>query len=150
MSAMEDGSPIGTFEVGVAIVVPAEEPNRSGNRDDQQGGTLPGYDEAFGRKPPEERAVRRLRSVVVEKGDEAVRVATEAIARQIGLAAQRIAAAIEAQAVAAPGSGELGLESVEVTFGITLSAGVQAMFTTQSESSAQVSITLARRPAVDS
>ena len=46
----------------------------------------------------------------------------------------------------APESGKLGLESVEVSFGITLSAGVQALFTAQAESSAQVSITLVRRP----
>jgi hypothetical protein len=80
------------------------------------------------------------------KGGEAVRVATEAIAGQIGLAAERIAAAVEARAVA-PEPGKLSLDSVEVSFGITLTAGVQAMFTAQAESSAQVTIILARRPA---
>jgi hypothetical protein len=84
------------------------------------------------------------------KGGDAARVATEAIAAQIGLAAQRIAAAIEAQAVAAPQPGKLGLESVEVSFGITLTGGVQALFTAQAESSAHVNIILTRRPGVAS
>jgi len=35
---------------------------------------------------------------------------------------------------------------VQVAFGITLSGGVQAVFTSTVESSAQVTITLARRP----
>jgi hypothetical protein len=93
------------------------------------------------------RQVADLSHAVVVKGGEAVRIATEAIAGQIGLAAVRIAAAIEAQAVASPQPGELGLESVEVSFGITLTAGVQALFTAEAESSAHVNITLTRQPA---
>jgi hypothetical protein len=46
--------------------------------------------------------------------------------------------------VAPPAEGALGLDSVEVSFGITLAAGVQALFTTQAESSAMVTITLSR------
>lgn len=140
MTTLEAGSPVGTFEVGVAIVAADEGAAGPGDRDRQRGGALPGYDEVSGLKLPGRRAA------LVVKGGEAVRVATEAIAGQIGLAAQRIAAGIEAQAVATAQPGKLGLESVEVSFGISLTAGVQALFTTQAESGAQVNITLTRRP----
>ena len=144
MTPMEADGPLGVFEVGVALVVPREGPTGPGGRDSQDGGDLPGYDEASWLSKG-----RHATDRVVEKGGEAVRAATEAVAGQIGLAAQRIATAIEAQAIAAPGPGKLGLESVEVSFGITLAAGVQALFTAQAESSAQVNIVLARRPAAD-
>jgi hypothetical protein len=134
-----DGGP-DSFEVGVAIVASGEQSdNRGGGRDR----AVPGYEEATGRRLP----VRLAADRVVMEGGEAVRAATEAIAGQIGLAAQRIAAAVEAQTVAVPGPGDLSLESVDVSFGITLCAGVQALFTAQADSSAQVTITLARRSA---
>lgn len=136
---------VGPFEVGVAVVATEEPGADSGDRDGQRRGVLPGYDEASGFKIHGRHAVDRPPAIVV-KGGEAVRIATEAIAGQIGLAAERIAAAIEAQAVATPQPGKLGLESVDVSFGITLTAGVQALFTAQGESSAQVTTTLARRP----
>lgn len=37
-----------------------------------------------------------------------------------------------------------GLDSVEVQYGVTLSAGLQTVFTAQAESSVQVTITLTR------
>jgi hypothetical protein len=141
MATSEAGSLLGPFEVGVALVVAPEDtagPSDGGSQDD---GELPGYDEASWPGTGRRAAVR-----VVEKGEEAVRAVTDAIAGQIGLVAQRIATAIEAQSIASPGPGELGLESVDVSFGITVSTGVQALFTAQAESSAQVTITLARRP----
>ena len=149
VTTSEAGSSVGTFEVGVAIVAADEGPAGPADRDDQRDRALPGYDEAFGLKLPGGQTAG-LPPAFVVKGGEAVRVATEAIAGQIGLAAQRIAAAIEAQAVAAPQPGEMGLESVEVSFGITLTGGVQALFTAQAGSSAQVNITLTRRPAAAS
>ncbi|HEY5988073.1 MAG TPA: hypothetical protein VIV12_17125, partial [Streptosporangiaceae bacterium] len=85
-------------------------------------------------------------SALIEKGGEAVRVATEAIAGQIGLTAQRISTAIEAQTNTTSDQAVLELDSIQVSFGITLSAGLQAMFTALMESSAQVTITLSRRP----
>ena len=88
--------------------------------------------------------------VLIVKGEEAVRIATEAIAEQIGVAARRIATSIEAQVLTERELGELTLESVEVSFGITLAAGMQALFTAKAESSAQVNITLARRPTAGS
>lgn len=141
---MDADNYVGSFEVGVAVVATDEAAVGPGGRDGQDGGALPGYDETSGLKLPGRHAADRPPALVV-KGGQAVKVATEAIAGQIGLAAERIAAAIETQALAAPEPGKLGLESVEVSFGITLTAGVQALFTAQAESSAQVSITLARR-----
>jgi hypothetical protein len=82
---------------------------------------------------------------LLAKGDGAVKLATEAIARQIGLAAQRIAETIDAQAISSVSTGTLSLESVKVSFGVTLTAGVEALFTAKSESSAEVTITLTRR-----
>lgn len=131
------------FEVGIAIAADGWRAAMPSDGDDQHSQVLPGYDDASGLKMPGRNAADR----VLVRGTEAARVATEAIAGQIGLAAQRIASAIEAQAGAASEPGELGLESVEVSFGITLTGGVQALFTAQAESSAQVNITLARRPA---
>ena len=136
---------LGSFGVAVAVVPTDGDPAGSGARDDEDADALPGYDEAAGLRLP----IRRASDRVLIKGEEAVRAATEAIAGQIGLAAQRVAAAVEAQAVTAPLPGDLGVESVEVSFGITLTGGVQALFTARAESSAQVSITLARHPAAD-
>lgn len=141
MTTSGTDSPVGMFDVGVAIAAAEKVPVRSSDRDNHSSTSLPGYDEAFGLKQAADRG-----AAVVVKGGEAVRVATEAIAGQIGLAAQRIATAIEAQGLAVPEPGQLGLEAVEVSFGITLTAGVQALFTAQAQSSAQVNITLTRRP----
>jgi hypothetical protein len=102
----------------------------------------PGFDQTAGFRSQG----RQARDFLLEKGDEAVRIATDSIARQIGLAAQRIAVAIDAQASTQTLPDSLCLESVEVSFGVTLSTGVEALFTTMSESSAQVTIVLSRRP----
>jgi hypothetical protein len=67
------------------------------------------------------------------------------MASQIGLTAERIANNISQQVATASASAEMCLESVEISFGITLTAGMQTMFTIQSESSAQVTITLVRK-----
>jgi hypothetical protein len=75
-----------------------------------------------------------------------VQVATEALAAQIATAAQHIATSIEQQPIASPSPGHLGLDSIEVSFGVTLTGGVQWLFTAQAESSAQVTLTLTRQP----
>jgi hypothetical protein len=134
-----------TFDVGVAILplgasVPAPR-TESGQAADS---AIPGYDEVLGRG--------RLHSAekapfLIEKGEEAVRAATEAIAIQIGLATHRMATAIGEQLASPPAVGACDLESVSVCFGVTLAAGIQAMFTAQAESSVQVSITLRPRHA---
>jgi len=134
-------APATAFEVGVAIQQLPLDGDDHGTAD-----RAPGYEEASGGGWGRRWADRG--SVVVEKGEDAVRAAAEAIASQIGIAAQHIARAIERQAPEQPATGLLGLESVEVSFGVTLAAGVQALFTSQATSSATVTITLSRcRPA---
>jgi hypothetical protein len=129
-----------SFEVGVAVVA-IDDGMAQGNHD----GVLTGYEEASGfRVHRRDAAVRQ--GVIVIKGACAVHAATEAIAGQIALTTERIAAAIRASSVAQPLPGGLGLGSVQVSFGITLAAGVQALFTAQAESSVQVSITLIQQP----
>jgi hypothetical protein len=131
------------FDVGVALVplqeiVPAQ-------RDETQRASdsgIPGYDEVIGRgRPhPADRA-----PFLVQRGEAAVRAATEAIAAQIGLAADQIATAIGARLESSAPAGPFGVESVSISFGVTLAAGVQAMFTAQAESSVQVTISLSPR-----
>jgi hypothetical protein len=84
--------------------------------------------------------------VLVQAGAAAVREAADAIAGGIGLVAANLAEAIDARIPPAT-PGALELETVQVSFGITLAGGVQALFTSQVESSAQVTVTLSRRPA---
>lgn len=116
------------FEVAVAIRESESPP-----------APVPGYREASQRRLHE-----RVADLVLT-GDAAVKAATEAIASQIGITAQRIAASIDAQSLAETEPGKLGVDSVEVSFGVTLTGGVQALFTAQAESSAQVTVVLTRR-----
>jgi hypothetical protein len=138
MDTPDERSPAGErFDIGVAIV-----PSEQGSPDGA--GTVPGYTDTLGRGRLNPAAAAPY---LIEKGEEAVRSATEAVAAQIGLAARRIAAAVGEQ-LAQPPAGAAGaydLGSVTVAFGITLSAGVQAMFTAQAQSSVQVTITLTPR-----
>jgi hypothetical protein len=138
-----------SFDVGIAIhpsaAIAAESAVRSqaGGRSGESAG-LAGYDEVIGLI--RQRAGDR-RLTLIEKGEDAVRAGTEAIAGQIGIAAQRIAAVLDQQDWTPATENGLGLESVQVAFGVTLSGGVQAVFTSAVESSAQVTITLTRRRA---
>ena len=134
----EDIARAGSYEVGVAIVPVIE--SVAATPDDGQG-SVPGYDDVLGRRRNLERPAAQI-----ERGDAAVRAATEALAGQIGITAQRIAEAID-QKVAPPSGQSLAIEEVEVTFGISLAAGVQALFTAQASSSAQVTIRLSRQAA---
>ena len=136
----------GEYEVAVAITPMFDERRESPIPRDGTEDVAPGFDPTVGSRSQG----RRARDFLLEKGDEAVRVATESIARQIGLAAQRIVIAIDEQAGTPILSSSLSLESVEVSFGLTLLAGVEALFTAMTESSAQVTIVLSRRPPDDS
>lgn len=145
-SSVAGSSGLESYEVGVAVL-----PLRggAGARDndrrvtDPGAGGIPGYDDIIGRKGF--RWTGQL-SPVIERGEAAVQAATEAIGSQIGAAAQRLAASIEIEAAKSQAAPTLRLESVAVSFGVTLISGVQAMFTAQAESSAQVTITLSRQP----
>jgi hypothetical protein len=138
------------FDVGVAVMplrqmVPAprtESSPSAGNS--SSGSSIAGFEEAKGgwRHPAE------TVPILIEKGEDAVRAATEAVAGQIGLAAQRLARSIEERMAISPSAGAaLDLDSVSVSFGVTLTVGLQAMFTAQADSSVQVTITLSRPPA---
>jgi hypothetical protein len=133
----ESGLAVGEYEVAVAIT-PVIDSSHGPSFPARGTAARPGFDQTSGRHAAGS-------SSLLAKGDAAVRLATEAIARQIGLAAQRIAEAIDTQAISSPASGGLDLESIEVSFGVTLSAGIEALFTAKSESSAEVTIVLSRR-----
>ncbi|HEY2577160.1 MAG TPA: hypothetical protein VGI74_12720 [Streptosporangiaceae bacterium] len=138
----EDVARTGSYDVGVAIVPMIESiPATPDDDHPATGGSVPGYDDVLGRRQNLERPAAQI-----ERGDAAVRAATEAIAGQIGITAQRIAEAID-QKVAPPSGQSLAIEEVEVTFGISLAAGIQALFTAQAQSSAQVTIRLSRQAA---
>jgi hypothetical protein len=132
------------YAVAVALA-PAVPPAESITEHGSPSLAGPGFDDTSGGR---RRRIARAPEVVLEHGEDAVRRATEALAEEIGVTARRVAASIETS-MSAPDPtppGLLQLEAVEVTFGITLSAGVQALFTAQGESSVQVTITLSRRP----
>lgn len=126
------------YEVAVAVMPVGDVGGQPDTSSERSGGYLPGHDDAIGCPWGQRRAV------LLEQGEQAVKVATEALARQIAETAQRIGAVIAEQVVSSSPE-TFGLESVEVSFGVTLAAGVQALFTAQAESSAQVAITLSRR-----
>jgi len=132
-------SSIDALEVGVAVIplpqmVPPQRPATPGTEkgvpgfEETRGGTRPRSPD----KPP----------FLIQKGEDAVQAATEAIARQIRLVTERISASVADQIAARPVADGLDLESVSVSFGISLMAGVQTLFTAQGESSVQVTITL--------
>lgn len=139
-------SSLESYDVGVAVL-PLRDGTGGRDNDRQvtepEAGGIPGFDEIIGRK-----GLRTADQVapVVLRGEAAVKAATEAIASQIGVAAQRLASSIEIEIAKSPAPPTLRLESVAVSFGVTLVSGIQAMFTAQAESSAQVTITLSRQP----
>src|ERR1700731_4474731 len=119
------------YEVGVAVL-PLD--TELGGRGTGPGSsTVPGYEDLRG---------GRSGALLVRKGQQIVDATTEALAAQIARSAAQIAQTISAQIGPVAGSGQLGLESVDVSFGVTLTAGLQALFTAQGESSVLVTITL--------
>jgi hypothetical protein len=130
---------VANYDVGVAIFSVAQDRVAAqGGREAPGGESIPGYDEALGRR-------RELPVTHIARGEEAVRAATEAIASQIGIAARRIATAIGQQ----PAPDSFLLDEVEVSFGVSLAAGIQTLFTATAESSAQVTVRLSRRPVAE-
>ena len=143
-----DGAAIaGHFEVAVAFAPVEQVVGPGGGLAPSEGGGIPGTKEAAGNLRFWQREDGQPRPTLVQKGEEVARKATEALAGQIGATARLIAEAIGRQETdAAPEEpGAFGLDSVEVQYGITLSAGLQTVFTAQAESSVQVTITLTRK-----
>lgn len=143
MSEQSQAAVGGGFEVAVAFVPLAEtREGRPAARQEPAEESLPGISDASGWRlfgQPQDQ-----RTTVLQKGEDVLARATEALAGQIGLTAQRIADAIGRQEASPPAVGALELDTVQVSFGITLSAGVQTVFTAQSQSSVQVTISLSR------
>lgn len=149
MTQDQDGTAFaGHFEVAVAFA-PVEEVrvvSPGGALAPAEDGGIPGTKEAAGNLRFWQRQEGQQRPTLVEKGEEIARKATEALAGQIGATAKLIAEAIgRQQAAALPAEASaFDLDSVEVQYGVTLSAGLQTVFTAQAESSVQVTITLTR------
>lgn len=143
MAASEERElPLGQYEVAVAIAPAVKSPHGNSIPGGPDAPPQPGFDDTAGFSLPG----RHVAQAMLAKGDAAVKLATESVARQIGVAATRIAAAIEAQGAPSGPSGTLSLESVEVSFGVTVAAGVEALFTAREESSVLVTVVLSRRP----
>jgi hypothetical protein len=87
-------------------------------------------------------------SQVRELGEAALRATADAIGAQVGTVAERIAASLEQRSITHASAGQIGLESVELTFGLVLTAGagkvVEAFLTAESETSAEVRIVMSR------
>lgn len=128
------------YDVGVAIAaIDSTAAVTPDHRHERPASAIPGYEDARG---------GRRGATIVEKGEHAVNLAIDSMASQIGRTAKRIANNISEQVAVESASADMCLDSVEISFGITLTAGMQTMFTIQSESSAQVTITLVRKPDV--
>jgi len=144
----ENGTAAPRFEVAVAFASPdalqtvAADPAGE-TRAGAGGGGIPGVDDAAWSLRREPRPAGS-RPVLVEMGEGIVRDATDALAAQIGATARRIADSIGQQDEGPAKPGAFALDSVEVAFGVTLTGGVQTLFTLQAESSVQVTITLSR------
>jgi len=130
------------YDVAIAVV-PIDELRSDAEAEHDSGAAIPGYADTRGTKT----AVPSRRALLVQKGEEAVVAATDAIAGQIGNAAVRIAKAIEARTEPVLRDGAINIDAVEVSFGITLVSGLTTIFTAQAQSSAVVSITLSPKSA---
>ena len=141
MTSPDDGvAAVPRFEVAVAFAADdglGPGPGTGSGASPGQSG-IPGVSDTVGIR-------HGSRPILVEKGEEILRQVTEALAKQIGTTARLIGDAIAQQEPAAPQPGAYGLDSVQVAFGVTLSAGVQTVFTAQGQSSVQVTITLSRQ-----
>ena len=144
----ENSAATSRFEVAVAFASPdglqTVGPDTAGEAAaGAPAGGIPGVDDASWSLRREPRPPGS-RPVLVQMGEDIVRDATDALAAQIGATAIRIADAIGQQEREPGKPGTFGLDTVEVAFGVTLTGGLQTLFTLQAESSVQVTITLSR------
>ncbi|EFC82833.1 hypothetical protein FrEUN1fDRAFT_4029 [Parafrankia sp. EUN1f] len=130
-SARED---VAEFEVGVLL--------RAAQEDS-------GLDEStsFQSASGEPDGPRRNRVAVL--GEAVLNATADAIAAQIGAVAERLGTELARRPIGSPEPGQLGVQSVELTFGLTFTAGagkvVEALLTAGGEATTQVSVVLARR-----
>jgi hypothetical protein len=145
----ENSAATSRFEVAVAFASPdglrtvGPDTSAEATAAGAPSGGIPGVDDASWSLRREPRAPGS-RPVLVQMGEGIVRDATDALAAQIGATAIRIADAIGQQEREPGKPGTFGLDTVEVAFGVTLTGGLQTLFTLQAESSVQVTITLSR------
>ncbi|WP_239339529.1 CU044_2847 family protein [Frankia sp. CiP3] len=120
-------------EVGVALAPAASVKVRPGG---------PGLEDASG--------AHRRRGPVVRRGEEAVRAAVAAVTGQISLVAAEVSRQLDGAGLVEPAPGQLSVDSVEVKFGVTLTAGsgkaIEAVLSVEGEAAVEVTVALARRP----
>jgi len=79
-----------------------------------------------------------------------VRAAVAAVTGQISLIAAEVSRQLEGAGLVEPAPGQLGVDTVEVTFGVTLTAGsgkaIEAVLAVEGEAAVQVTVSLTRRP----
>ncbi|MCK9877273.1 hypothetical protein MXD59_16075 [Frankia sp. Ag45/Mut15] len=138
---MDEAGELGGWssEVGVALVPAAAVPVAPGR-------PVPGgspFEDASGS--------HRRRGRVVQRGEDAVRAAVTAVTAQISLVAAEVSRQLDGAGLVEPAPGQLGVETVEVTFGVTLTAGagkaIEAVLSVEGEAAVEVTVSLARRPA---
>ena len=137
------------FEVGIILRPDTKQPDglESGAQPPEDRQSPDGYDEATGGTG---RWWGAGRDKLVGLGEDAVRLASTAVAAQVATVAEQVATRLERSAIARGDPGQLALDTVELTFGVTLTAGtgsaINAFVTAEGQSSFQVTISLTRRP----
>jgi hypothetical protein len=105
-----------------------------------------GFSEAAGGRG---RHAANGRGPVAELGERVVRAAADAVASQVAIFTDQVRASLERQRATTTPPGDLDLDGVELTFGITLVGGVgpgiSALIKAEGESTFEVTITLSRR-----
>lgn len=128
------------YDVAIAIMptVPIQTNSAMIGDRDTTAQSVPGFEDTRGGRASSERRDNAL----IERGEQAVAAAADAVAGQIGTVVARIAKAVEHETALSLDAESPSVESVEVSFGITLTAGLTTVFTAQGGSSVQVTVTL--------
>ncbi|WP_322756704.1 hypothetical protein [Frankia sp. Cas3] len=136
-STEPDGEPPAPFRMGVLL-----QPIGTAVLDDEQ--------TEIGEIQPASGRRSRPRDWVVASGEAALAAVGDAIANQIGVIADRVASALDTSPVGSAQPGHLGVESVEVSLGLTFAAGtgkaIEVLLTAGGEATARISVVLTRRP----
>ncbi|WP_250285323.1 MULTISPECIES: hypothetical protein [unclassified Frankia] len=129
----------------VAVALRGPELTGDARRDAGQGGES-WLEETAGRAGQHR---RDRRAAVVQRGEQAVRAAVRALSSQIGVVAGDVARGLDGQGLVEAAPGQLGVDAVEVSFGVTLTAGsgqaIEAVLSLEGEAAVQVTVSLTRR-----